>query len=1168
MNKNYGEIKLLRTVKQYVEEKYGAIKTFHTLIPDTLALTFDVTDSLYNKLGLITVVDDFSNSDFEQGTHDNTIVKDNRLYLLHGTALQFNGINKVETPWYPSESDFGNNGEGTLEFWAYFTQDNIDQFMGSFGRLENPDDPEADIKEDPLYSRLYMGRHQSGVLRIGYGDDWRNIHDAHIPLNQWVHLAMTNDGNTTYGYVNGNYVGDNPSSFYWDNIVNAFTIGQCNGAYEEAGGPVNRPIHGRIDEVRFWNVCRSEEQINENKTVKIDPSHENLVRYWRLDEGSGEIAECLVDSTYNGTLVDNPLWVAGSLNYGLIEGTRVSGPIYIANHSADLKIIWDAVTPIDTTITIQTASTSNITAPSEESWVTQTSNTTISTLANNYLWIRCVLSNQDETQYPYINWLVVYDNENEPYALPFINCNDETKVLNTDGQTVFNVPSGYLNPHNLRFHGNDNTSYVDLGNSLYLSDNHPFTAEGNITFYEFSAIDTLLSRNDAIRSSSPYTWILGTRDGTRIVAYDGGSWREIEYQFVLNKKYHLAFAYDGTDMYFYVDGELVGIYEGWTFSDSETGRNTQIGGYSSSSNDVNGIKSNIRFWNYARTQEQIQNNINEFIFNPEEGLMGNWHLTEEKDDVVYDYSGNDIHGTLQGITEWTNYDYTLTIIPLNENYVFTHETIDGFLGYGEENEFIELFVEVNSFKFTHQYVEAAVFPTEFPVRFTHQYIEKAAVIYTYLPNLPPFDWYPCFNSTSCWANWTIQEYEGATEGQVLQFTPPSTSNNRQGLFWLTKNAENAILQVKAKVDRVRSAHTEPGIPPPEPIPYSPIIAQRNQPSTLSWFNNILENVVVENNAIQLEPEETEGYTIWYPLDISTGYQDDLEYEGEAPPQIVGSSIIEWSSTEPEGTEIKVYVAIRLEGEDGTQIEEHEWIPAVNGESIPEIEEGDIFDNQFLLIKVEFVTDDPEVTPILHSLSATIYAPEKSGEYEPINGIQYFGVFSRGSGMSNAATTCYVLICTITNDGNRRRQLELGKYTNGSYFRLDAIYYEWEIDEFYFLKIASNADWVQGKIWKASDPEPAGYQLSARDSLTWSSGTETLGSGFSGVYCHNASNTDGLPNYYFDSFYFTPTILKSRISDKLTVKVVSVRDTYESWQSQEHTLERWGYGTYYGERYGN
>jgi hypothetical protein len=197
-------------------------------------------------------------------------------------------------------------------------------------------------------------------------------------------------------------------------------------------------------------------------------------------------------------------------------------------------------------------------------------------------------------------------------------------------------------------------NWVDLGNSLYLSNNHPFTAEGWVKFNAFDSRDMMFCRNNAVRNTSPYTWLLGVIDsGVNMGAYDGSDWQNISYNFNTDEWYHIAFAYDGSTMHYVINGNEEGT-NSYTFSD-DSGYNAQIGGYGDSSHDVVGYKSDFRFWDVYRTPQEIKDNMYKRLTGSETGLIGYWEMDEGSGDVIYDSTNNGIDGSLQGPTWTTQY---------------------------------------------------------------------------------------------------------------------------------------------------------------------------------------------------------------------------------------------------------------------------------------------------------------------------------------------------------------------------------------------------------------------------------------------------------------------------------------------------------------------------------
>ena len=59
---------------------------------------------------------------------------------------------------------------------------------------------------------------------------------------------------------------------------------------------------GELDEIRIWNSVRSQSQIQDYmcRTLENPLNETNLIGYWRLDEGSGQVAHDL--SGHNHTV--------------------------------------------------------------------------------------------------------------------------------------------------------------------------------------------------------------------------------------------------------------------------------------------------------------------------------------------------------------------------------------------------------------------------------------------------------------------------------------------------------------------------------------------------------------------------------------------------------------------------------------------------------------------------------------------------------------------------------------------------------------------------------------------------------------------------------------------------------------------------------------------------
>jgi hypothetical protein len=100
-----------------------------------------------------------------------------------------------------------------------------------------------------------------------------------LDLNKWYHVAGTYDGQYIRYYVNGCLVIENPAS---GNLVqNNFNTGIGNRTFNFQN---QEQFYGQIDEVRIWDICRSESDIKDNMNNLPDPENQDgLVAYYKFD---------------------------------------------------------------------------------------------------------------------------------------------------------------------------------------------------------------------------------------------------------------------------------------------------------------------------------------------------------------------------------------------------------------------------------------------------------------------------------------------------------------------------------------------------------------------------------------------------------------------------------------------------------------------------------------------------------------------------------------------------------------------------------------------------------------------------------------------------------------------------------------------------------------------
>ena len=136
----------------------------------------------------------------------------------------------------------------------------------------------------------------NGTDRLDSGSDY--IHDG----SSWTHVAATYNGATMKLYMNGILEGTLAGPTSINSNSNNLVIGSDA---DELG---TKLFNGRVDEVRLWNVERSESEIREYMCKKISGTLPgSLVGYWRCDEPEGNLLSDLSSNNNDGLLVNHEL---------------------------------------------------------------------------------------------------------------------------------------------------------------------------------------------------------------------------------------------------------------------------------------------------------------------------------------------------------------------------------------------------------------------------------------------------------------------------------------------------------------------------------------------------------------------------------------------------------------------------------------------------------------------------------------------------------------------------------------------------------------------------------------------------------------------------------------------------------------------------------------------
>jgi hypothetical protein len=216
-----------------------------------------------------------------------------------GNALDLDGNNDYIEIADDNSLDLTNNY--TIEAWIKPTH-----FNARNGIVSKYQTPSA----DGYYLRLNPDSPHTGL-----NFDGMQTANGILEANKWYHVAAVNDNGTRKLYLNGELQSLSGTA----NTVQSNDDKLCIGVdYLEQA----RHFHGEIDEVRLWNIARTESEIRENINLTSTGMEPGLISYWQFNASSGTFAEEPVSGN-NGTLKnmhDND-WVSSNIAVGVGTST-------------------------------------------------------------------------------------------------------------------------------------------------------------------------------------------------------------------------------------------------------------------------------------------------------------------------------------------------------------------------------------------------------------------------------------------------------------------------------------------------------------------------------------------------------------------------------------------------------------------------------------------------------------------------------------------------------------------------------------------------------------------------------------------------------------------------------------------------------------------------------
>ncbi|NCS18130.1 MAG: LamG domain-containing protein, partial [Microcystis aeruginosa G13-12] len=657
-----------------------------------------------------------------------TVANSNPITRPEGKALYFDGVNDYINAGVKPSLELSKTF--TIEAWIN-PQKQIQQYGGII------------VNREGEY-QVIIGA--DGTLVWAFANSspgWTGISTGYVvKTNEWTHIAISYDNGLIKTYANGllvhTYDGAGSLGDAHPN-EDEFRIG-----YRQAG--FSQYFKGQIDEVRIWNVARTQAEIQANLNQKLTGNEQGLVGYWNFEEATGNTVNDLTANKNNGTLINgvqrtvansNPITrpegkalyfdgVNDYINAGTNPSLEVTntltieawinpqkqiqgnGAIIVNREGEYVVAVWDDGTIrwafantnpgwnwINTGYTISTDKWTHIAVSYDKGLIKTYANGSLAHTYDGTGTIGDVFASQNEFRVGYrqaansqyfkgqIDEVRIW---NVARTQAEIQANINQKLTGNEqglaGYWNFEETSGHIindltanSNHGMLINGVqrtiENTTQVKYqpSNALYfdgINDSVKVSHSSSLDLVNKWTLEAWIFRNTTGRIDpiiEKYNWQAGfggfnlrVTDTNKLIAnvINGVNANAVESNITINSQqwYHVSATFDGSQktLKLYVNGVLVGVNTDVTITPISSNVSLKIG---ERGDDLqprywyfNGQIDDVRVWNVARTQAEIQANLNQKLTGNEQGLVGYWNFEETTGNTVNDLTANKNNGTL------------------------------------------------------------------------------------------------------------------------------------------------------------------------------------------------------------------------------------------------------------------------------------------------------------------------------------------------------------------------------------------------------------------------------------------------------------------------------------------------------------------------------------------
>lgn len=477
-----------------------------------------------------------------------------------------------------------------------------------------------------------------------------------VPVGTWTHLAVTFDGGASAGNRLKFYTNGIKQSLSSDPSATVTHTGNGTAHIGKISDNSNNASNIEIDEIRLWNIKRTEQSIRENMHLTLKGCETGLVSYYQLNELSGGL---LADEQDNneGTLEGGAIQSISEINVGNSNSSfsqtiaNISSVGVQSFDSANVEINITSISNTqDLTATFQ-AFSSNTTEGIDGilSYDNLTWTITSSFANTEYVGdLKFALPSGSLTSMDPLNYQLYHRTSTEvgqwtSIAIASHISNDTITFSNVEVIGQFVIVQQYadgvspIRGHIYAFDGvND---YIDLGSGDEFDITGNMTIESWIKMNGLGGTQHILSKTGDSGIGNSY--LLESLNGDPQFSVSMGSvWSTVAAGITLSADewYHIAGVYDGTTIQIYINGVLHNSLAVTGNIEMSTAT-VQLGG-SSSGNNWNGAMDEIRIWRTTRTQTELRENMHLTLKGNEGDLA-----------AYYQFNSDDSVGSIGGVKD-------------------------------------------------------------------------------------------------------------------------------------------------------------------------------------------------------------------------------------------------------------------------------------------------------------------------------------------------------------------------------------------------------------------------------------------------------------------------------------------------------------------------------------